>query len=237
MLEYLRGPYWAPPIIGVAVALGSYLILVRAMRRALDAIRGVLSTVGATEREQEAPEELEVDYDEVNDEDLMMVYYFVSYIARKIYREHVMVRVEAFGNDLVGIYPEPESEQEQEQMDYESFEEPNSPQAEFTNNNTLVIRLPWSTFRLLASAIRRGEGEAVVASSEDEMRAIYEVAKVVAAASDDDALAPYSAYKVLTNMASEGVLRASRDLMDLLPFESKELRRKIREQVTEESRS
>ena len=234
-----RLPWLVAPLAGAAVGVASFVLLASAAKGFVDWLSNIIPPVAAGSgepEEQEAEEELaQEDY---TDEDLFLVYYLVDELAREMYRHVKSVRLEAFVDGAAYVYPELAGEEiDDEGEDYgdDELEEPEEPEAEFDSEGNLLVRLPESYFAELVSVVRRGEGEAAVVESEGELRSVYEVAKAIAmTGSDDEGLASYSAYKAVLHMIRSSRLVVPEKLKELLPFESRELRRRVREQVMEE---
>ena len=239
--KYLGAPPWVPPVAGLAVGAAFYVAADRVVAR----VRGwVEELAGAASPEYEYDDEEEYEEEQYDEEeageeiegpeDEFLVYYFVSELARSMFRGLKRVRMEVEDGDAVFIYPEPS---EDEMEGYQEFPEGLKEPAATNSDGVLTLRLPYKYFALLAEPMRRGDGEVADVRSAEELRAMYLVAKSIALSEiDDEGLASYTAYKALVKMIRQGRVSVPRELEELLPFESPDLRRKIREQVAEEAR-
>ncbi|MFP3171974.1 MAG: hypothetical protein RXQ79_02910 [Acidilobus sp.] len=238
-----RWPQAVAPLLGVATAVASFFTLRAAAGEVWTWLTDIISTAvspGEEEEEDYGGEDVDDnEYDEYDDDDsVFLVYYLITNVAKEIYRHIRQVRLIAYTDDLVIFYPNvvDYGDENEEEEDYRGseLEEPEEPEAEL-NGESLTVKLPAHHFHNLARIAKGGDGEVAIVSSEDELRSLYLVAKAIAEAEiDDEGLASYSAYKAVLRMAKESKLEVPQRLMDLMPFESRELRRKVREQVMEE---
>jgi hypothetical protein len=181
--------------------------------------------------EDEDDEDLSAaDYDAgYSTESLFLVHSLVESLAKEMFRGFSSVVVEAYLPDALLVYPEP-SDEEMPQ----GFSEPDGAEAE-AEEKRLRVMLDERHYASLARVVSRGEGEKGVIESEGELRALYDVAKAIALSNiDDEALAAYAAYKAIVKMIRAHRLAVPERLRDLLPFEDRDLRRRVREQVAEE---
>ena len=233
----VRWPAWVSAAAGAAVAALSYLVLLRAVDRVQDWLIQLISELeGGGEgylpmEEDEDDEDLSAaDYDAgYSTESLFLVHSLVESLAKEMFRGFSSVVVEAYLPDALLVYPEPSDEEVPE-----GFSEPDGAEA-VAEEKRLRVMLDERHYVSLARVVSRGEGERGVIESEGELRALYDVAKAVALSNiDDEALAAYAAYKALVKMIRTRRLVVPERLRDLLPFEDRDLRRRVREQVAEE---
>jgi len=233
----VRWPAWVSAAAGVAVAALSYLVLLRAVDRVQDWLIQLISELeGGGEgylpmEEDEDDEDLSAaDYDAgYSTESLFLVHSLVESLAKEMFRGFSSVVVEAYLPDALLVYPEPSDEEVPQ-----GFSEPDGAEAE-AEEKRLRVMLDERHYASLTRVVSRGEGEKGVIESEGELRALYDVAKAIALSNiDDEALAAYAAYKALVKMIRTHRLAVPERLRDLLPFEDRDLRRRVREQVAEE---
>jgi len=233
----VRWPAWVSAAAGVAVAALSYLVLLRAVDRVQDWLIQLISELeGGGEgylpmEEDEDDEDLSAaDYDAgYSTESLFLVHSLVESLAKEMFRGFSSVVVEAYLPDALLVYPEPSDEEVPQ-----GFSEPDGAEAE-AEEKRLRVMLDERHYASLTRVVSRGEGEKGVIESEGELRALYDVAKAIALSNiDDEALAAYAAYKALVKMIRAHRLAVPERLRDLLPFEDRDLRRRVREQVAEE---
>jgi len=233
----VRWPAWVSAAAGVAVAALSYLVLLRAVDRVQDWLIQLISELeGGGEgylpmEEDEDDEDLSAaDYDAgYSTESLFLVHSLVESLAKEMFRGFSSVVVEAYLPDALLVYPEPSDEEVPQ-----GFSEPDGAEAE-AEEKRLRVMLDERHYASLARVVSRGEGEKGVIESEGELRALYDVAKAIALSNiDDEALAAYAAYKAIVKMIRAHRLAVPERLRDLLPFEDRDLRRRVREQVAEE---
>ena len=233
----VRWPAWVSAAAGVAVAALSYLVLLRAVDRVQDWLIQLISELeGGGEgylpmEEDEDDEDLSAaDYDAgYSTESLFLVHSLVESLAKEMFRGFSSVVVEAYLPDALLVYPEPSDEEVPQ-----GFSEPDGAEA-VAEEKRLRVMLDERHYASLARVVSRGEGERGVIESEGELRALYDVAKAIALSNiDDEALAAYAAYKALVKMIRAHRLAVPERLRDLLPFEDRDLRRRVREQVAEE---
>ncbi|MCI4460399.1 MAG: hypothetical protein JHC13_05850 [Acidilobus sp.] len=233
----VRWPAWVSAAAGVAVAALSYLVLLRAVDRVQDWLIQLISELEEGEEgylpmeEDEDDEDLSAaDYDVgYSTESLFLVHSLVESLAKEMFRGFSSVVVEAYLPDALLIYPEPSDEEVPQ-----GFSEPDGAEA-VAEEKRLRVMLDERHYASLARVVSRGEGERGVIESEGELRALYDVAKAIALSNiDDEALAAYAAYKALVKMIRTHRLAVPERLRDLLPFEDRDLRRRVREQVAEE---
>jgi hypothetical protein len=233
----VRWPAWVSAAAGVAVAALSYLVLLRAVDRVQDWLIQLISELeGGGEgylpmEEDEDDEDLSTaDYDAgYSTESLFLVHSLVESLAKEMFRGFSSVVVEAYLPDALLVYPEPSDEEVPQ-----GFSEPDGAEAE-AEEKRLRVMLDERHYASLTRVVSRGEGEKGVIESEGELRALYDVAKAIALSNiDDEALAAYAAYKAIVKMIRAHRLAVPERLRDLLPFEDRDLRRRVREQVAEE---
>ena len=240
--EYLGAPPWVPLAAGIAAGVAFYAVANRVVVKVKGWVEDLARSAAAEYEydydedyeEQYYEEEEEADEEVEGPEDEFLVYYFVSELARSMFKGLKKVRMEVEDGDAVFIYPEPT---EDEMEGYQEFPEGLKEPAATSSEGSLTVRLPYKYFVLLAEPMRRGDGEVADVRSAEELRAMYLVAKAIALSEiDDEGLASYTAYKALVRMIRQGRVSVPRELEELLPFESPDLRRRIREQVAEEAR-
>jgi hypothetical protein len=233
----VRWPAWVSAAAGVAVAALSYLVLLRAVDRVQDWLIQLISELeGGGEgylpmEEDEDDEDLSAaDYDAgYSTESLFLVHSLVESLAKEMFRGFSSVVVEAYLPDALLVYPEPSDEEVPQ-----GFSEPDGAEA-VAEEKRLRVMLDERHYASLTRVVSRGEGEKGVIESEGELRALYDVAKAIALSNiDDEALAAYAAYKAIVKMIRAHRLAVPERLRDLLPFEDRDLRRRVREQVAEE---
>ncbi len=233
----VRWPAWVSVAAGVAVAALSYLVLLRAVDRVQDWLIQLISELeGGGEgylpmEEDEDDEDLSAaDYDAgYSTESLFLVHSLVESLAKEMFRGFSSVVVEAYLPDALLVYPEPSDEEVPQ-----GFSEPDGAEA-VAEEKRLRVMLDERHYASLTRVVSRGEGEKGVIESEGELRALYDVAKAIALSNiDDEALAAYAAYKAIVKMIRAHRLAVPERLRDLLPFEDRDLRRRVREQVAEE---
>jgi hypothetical protein len=181
--------------------------------------------------EDEDDEDLSAaDYDAgYSTESLFLVHSLVESLAKEMFRGFSSVVVEAYLPDALLVYPEPSDEEVPQ-----GFSEPDGAEA-VAEEKRLRVMLDERHYASLTRVVSRGEGEKGVIESEGELRALYDVAKAIALSNiDDEALAAYAAYKAIVKMIRAHRLAVPERLRDLLPFEDRDLRRRVREQVAEE---
>ncbi|WP_148217199.1 hypothetical protein [Acidilobus saccharovorans] len=240
-----RWPSLVPPLVGAFTAALSFVFLRRASREFETWLSNIISVaVGSGEDEGdygggEGMEDNDSD-EEYDNEDVFLVYYLVSNIAREVYGRLKSIEMVAFTDDLVLFYPEPfelgsEGEDEGDYYSDADLDEPDEPEAELLDGDKLVVKLPAKHFAQLVKVVQGGDGEVAVVNNEEELRSLYRVAKAIAEADiNDEGLASYSAYKALLKMIRSSRLSVPEQLKDLMPFESRDLRRRVKEQVMEE---
>ncbi len=233
----VRWPAWVSAAAGVAVAALSYLVLLRAVDRVQDWLiqliselegggEGYLPMEGDEDDEDLSAADYDVDY---STESLFLVHSLVESLAKEMFRGFSSVVVEAYLPDALLVYPEPSDEEVPQ-----GFSEPDGAEA-VAEEKRLRVMLDERHYVSLARVVSRGEGERGVIESEGELRALYDVAKAIALSNiDDEALAAYAAYKAIVKMIRTRRLVVPERLRDLLPFEDRDLRRRVREQVAEE---
>jgi hypothetical protein len=233
----VRWPAWVSVTAGVAVAALSYLVLLRAVDRVQDWLiqliselegggEGYLPMEGDEDDEDLSAADYDVGY---STESLFLVHSLVESLAKEMFRGFSSVVVEAYLPDALLLYPEPSDEEVPQ-----GFSEPDGAEA-VAEEKRLRVMLDERHYVSLARVVSRGEGEKGVIESEGELRALYDVAKAIALSNiDDEALAAYAAYKAIVKMIRAHRLAVPERLRDLLPFEDRDLRRRVREQVAEE---
>jgi hypothetical protein len=233
----VRWPAWVSAAAGVAVAALSYLVLLRAVDRVQDWLiqliselegggEGYLPMEGDEDDEDLSAADYDVGY---STESLFLVHSLVESLAKEMFRGFSSVVVETYLPDALLVYPEPSDEEVPQ-----GFSEPDGAEA-VAEEKRLRVMLDERHYASLARVVSRGEGERGVIESEGELRALYDVAKAIALSNiDDEALAAYAAYKALVKMIRTRRLAVPERLRDLLPFEDRDLRRRVREQVAEE---
>jgi hypothetical protein len=233
----VRWPAWVSAAAGVAVAALSYLVLLRAVDRVQDWLiqliselegggEGYLPMEGDEDDEDLSTADYDVGY---STESLFLVHSLVESLAKEMFRGFSSVVVEAYLPDALLVYPEPSDEEVPQ-----GFSEPDGAEA-VAEEKRLRVMLDERHYASLARVVSRGEGERGVIESEGELRALYDVAKAIALSNiDDEALAAYAAYKAIVKMIRTRRLVVPERLRDLLPFEDRDLRRRVREQVAEE---
>jgi hypothetical protein len=233
----VRWPAWVSAAAGVAVAALSYLVLLRAVDRVQDWLiqliselegggEGYLPMEGDEDDEDLSAADYDVGY---STESLFLVHSLVESLAKEMFRGFSSVVVEAYLPDALLVYPEPSDEEVPQ-----GFSEPDGAEA-VAEEKRLRVMLDERHYASLARVVSRGEGERGVIESEGELRALYDVAKAIALSNiDDEALAAYAAYKAIVKMIRAHRLAVPERLRDLLPFEDRDLRRRVREQVAEE---
>lgn len=232
-----------PPIVGIATVALSFVFLRRASKEFETWLSNIISAaVGSGEDEGDygGDKTMEDGDDEYDNEDVFLVYYLVSNIAKEIYGHLKSVEMVAFTDDLVLFYPEPfelglEGDEGEDYYNDADLDEPDEPEAELLDGDKLIVKLPAKHFAQLVKIVQGGDGEVAVVSNEEELRSLYKIAKAIAEADiSDEGLASYSAYKALLKMMKNSRLSVPDQFKDLIPFENRELRRKVREQVMEE---
>ena len=229
-----RGPTWVPSAVGVSVGLVAFVGLVTAIRRFGNWLAQVVSSVAGSGEEdiEEGAEDVGVDDVYKHEDSLFLVHAFVNDIARETFKEIRSTTLEVYAPDTLLVYPEPSGVE-----DEEGLYEPAEPDGVDANvrGRKLTVRLDSRHFILLASIVERGEGEVAVVDDENELRAVYAVAKAIAQSGiDDEAFAAYTAYKALLRMMRSRRLSVPERLRDLLPFEERDLKVRVRQQVAEE---
>ena len=229
-----RGPMWVPSVVGVGVGLVAFAGLVTALRRFGNWLAQIVSSVAGQDEEGVEEEAEDVGVDDVyeHEDSLFLVHAFVNDIARETFKEIRYTTLEVYAPDTLLVYPEPSDVEDEEGL-YEPAE-PDGVDATIKGRR-LTVRLDSRHFILLASVVERGEGEVAVVDDEDELRAVYAVAKAIAqSVIDDEAFAAYTAYKALLRMMRSRRLSVPERLRDLLPFEERDLKVRVRQQVAEE---
>ncbi|MGC9209945.1 MAG: hypothetical protein ACP5FT_01565 [Acidilobus sp.] len=233
--HYVRGPSWASIAVGVAFAAACFPILDSAMGKFHSWLVNLVSELSGGDDEElggEGEVNLDEDYVDGDEDSLFLVYALVNDMSRQIFKDLKSIYVEVYLPDSLFIYPEPYEDEDQSEFFQSDFVE--GVQASLRDGR-LIVRMDGRVYARLVNVVERGEGEVGVIEDEDELRALYEVAKAVAEAGiDEEGFASYAAYKALLKMMRQHRLSVPERLRDLLPFEDRELRRRIREQVAEE---
>ncbi len=224
-----------PSAIGAATGLLAFLGLLMAIRRFSDWVAQFMSeVVGKREGvSDEGVEDMDVDDDVYGHEDsVFLVHALVNDVAREMFKEIRSTIIEVYAPDTLMVYPEPDGVEEEEGL--YGAGEPDGVEA-VIKGERLTVKLDARYFSRLAEIVERGEGEVAVVDGEEELRVVYDVAKTIAgSAIDDDAFAAYTAYKALLRMIRSRRLAVPERLRDLLPFEDRDLRIRVRQQVAEE---
>ena len=231
-----RGPTWVSPLVGVGVGLVAFAGLVTAVRRFGNWLAQIVSSVAGPGDEdvEEGAEDVGVDDVYEHEDSLFLVHALVNDIARETFKEIRSTTLEVYAPDTLLVYPEPSNLEDE---DEEGLYEPAEPEGvdATMKGKRLTVRLDSRYFILLAGVVERGEGEVAVVDDEDELRAVYAVAKAIAqSAIDDEAFAAYTAYKALLRMMRARRLSVPERLRGLLPFEERDLKVRVRQQVAEE---
>ncbi|MGC9071964.1 MAG: hypothetical protein ACP5HK_04635 [Acidilobus sp.] len=220
--------------MGAASAALTYPILDAFMARFHGWLANLISEVaggGGEENYQGAEEEMEDEYMDRGEDSVFLVYALVEDASRQIFRDLKSVTMEVYFPDSLLIYPEPFDETDEDLYEPKGM---NGVEAIIKEGRLLVQIDGWHYVKL-AGMVEKGDGEVGIVEREDELRALYEVVKAIAEAGiDEDAFASYAAYKALLKIMRLHRLSVPQRLIDLLPFEDRDLRRRVREQVAEE---
>lgn len=175
----------------------------------------------------------EVDVDE---EDLYLTWLLVDRVIREAVPEVRNVVIVVESDDGVIEYPIIEDVDE---FNLRGIETGYKVKAVLYNNGLVKIVMSPDMVERFARAVEDGGGESAVIAEDEVLIALYDIAKkaykVVYGAADD--LAAYAAYKAIMRLSKKGVIKAPRNLLELLPFEPSEVREQILHQVREEEES
>ncbi|PMP91340.1 MAG: hypothetical protein C0171_02910 [Caldisphaera sp.] len=237
----LKEPLYIYVIVALIVFALTYISSDAASKEMMNYVQEMIERVSGNDVENK----IDIDMNDIKaiqsegEEDLFLVYNLLSSIAKNINKDAKNIIMEIYNGDFAAIYPENSFIDDDDDISDElSYNYPDDgPKAEVLNNN-LIIKIPGNDFINLVSALKRGEGETGVFSSISEVRSLYFATKAIAEAllgDDYEELISYSSYKAIILLKKKGFVSISENLMEELPFESRELKRKIKEQIKEEN--
>ncbi|MEB3851879.1 MAG: hypothetical protein LRS49_04800 [Desulfurococcales archaeon] len=165
----------------------------------------------------------------------LLAWGLASGLAREIAGGRVRVYVAVHDDGLIYyVYPENYGE-EVYQVAEEDFDEEIA--VARAGDGTLLVILSEDTLATLYEAASRGDGERIVAESEEEARLIYTIAREIARAhlkGAPQAYVDYVAYKAIVKMALKGQLDAPQNLLDSVLDVDVDTRYRIKRQIDEE---
>lgn len=174
-----------------------------------------------------------------DEEDLFMVYNLIKGIVKQISRETKDIIIEIYRGDFTIIYPEINMIDDETDISNElSYDYPQEGSDAQYLNGYLIIRMKYEDFYNLLSSLKKGDGEVAVFSAINELKTLYNITKIITKAlleEDSNELTSYITYKAIISLKKKSMISISDNIIDELPFESKELKKKIKEQVKEES--
>ncbi len=222
-------------MVALIFAVVTVTIAVLARRLALIIIRHVAKILADDMEEQILLPGL-VEEVEVDEEDLYMAWLLVERVIKEAAPDARRVVVVVESEDGVVEYPLFEDVDE---FNVKGIETGYRVKAVLYNDGLVKIVLTPDVLEKLARAVEEGKGESAVIVDDEVLMALYDMAKkaykVVYKAPED--LSAYVAYKAIMRLVRKGVIKAPRNLLDLLPFEPTELREQILHQVREEEES
>ncbi|MCE4604476.1 MAG: hypothetical protein F7B20_05880 [Aeropyrum sp.] len=97
-------------------------------------------------------------------------------------------------------------------------------------DGSVYFNLSLTTYKALVEIVEDGENAKIKTIM--QARLLYSLVKELSkAASMEDKIAAYISYKTIISMIQGEVLRMEKNILDRMPFESEDLKRKIREQL------
>ncbi|AFZ70110.1 hypothetical protein Calag_0333 [Caldisphaera lagunensis DSM 15908] len=174
-----------------------------------------------------------------DEEDLFIVYNLIKGIVKQISKEAKDIIIEIYKGDFALVYPEVSLFDDETDIDNEiSYDYPEDGSDAKYHNGKLIIRMRYEDFYNLLSSLKKGDGEVAVFSTINELRTLYNITKIITIAlldEDSNELTSYITYKAIMSLKEKGILNIYDNIIEELPFESKDLKKKIKEQVKEES--
>ncbi|MGC9134913.1 hypothetical protein [Caldisphaera sp.] len=238
----LKGPIYLPIIAALVVGFLTYKSSDAASKELMYYINNLYQKINEINSEYDI--ELTQDNDEEkelisnDEENLFMVHNLIKSITKEINKDVKEVIMEIYRGDLAMIYPEinilDNDNDISNDLSYNYPQEGST--ADYLNGN-LIIRMRYEDFDNLLSSLKKGDGEIAVFSNLNELRSLYNITKIITKATleeDSDELVSYITYKAIISLKRKGAINISDNIIDEIPFESKELRKKIKEQIKEE---
>jgi hypothetical protein len=238
----LKGPIYLPIIAALVVGFLTYKSSDAASKELMYYINNLYQKINEINSEYDI--ELTQDNDEEkelisnDEENLFMVHNLIKSITKEINKDVKEVIMEIYRGDLAMIYPEinilDNDNDISNDLSYNYPQEGST--ADYLNRN-LIIRMRYEDFDNLLSSLKKGDGEIAVFSNLNELRSLYNITKIITKATleeDSDELVSYITYKAIISLKRKGAINISDNIIDEIPFESKELRKKIKEQIKEE---
>ncbi|PMP90279.1 MAG: hypothetical protein C0171_05515 [Caldisphaera sp.] len=238
----LKGPIYLPIIAALVVGFLTYKSSDAASKELMYYINNLYQKINEINSEYDI--ELTQDNDEEkelisnDEENLFMVHNLIKSITNEINKDVKEVIMEIYRGDLAMIYPEinilDNDNDISNDLSYNYPQEGST--ADYLNGN-LIIRMRYEDFDNLLSSLKKGDGEIAVFSNLNELRSLYNITKIITKATleeDSDELVSYITYKAIISLKRKGAINISDNIIDEIPFESKELRKKIKEQIKEE---
>ncbi|WP_292319185.1 hypothetical protein [Caldisphaera sp.] len=238
----LKGPIYLPIIAALVVGFLTYKSSDAASKELMYYINNLYQKINEINSEYDI--ELTQDNDEEkelisnDEENLFMVHNLIKSITNEINKDVKEVIMEIYRGDLAMIYPEinilDNDNDISNDLSYNYPQEGST--ADYLNGN-LIIRMRYEDFDNLLSSLKKGDGEIAVFSNLNELRSLYNITKIITKATleeDSDELVSYITYKAIISLKRKGAINISDNIIEEIPFESKELRKKIKEQIKEE---
>ncbi len=239
----LKGPLFLSIIVAIIVSTLIYISSDAASKELMNYINNLYQKINEINEDidfdmtQDDEEEKElINSDE---EDLFMVYNLIKGIVKQISRETKDIIIEIYRGDFTIIYPEINMIDDETDISNElSYDYPQEGSDAQYLNGYLIIRMKYEDFYNLLSSLKKGDGEVAVFSAINELKTLYNITKIITKAlleEDSNELTSYITYKAIISLKKKSMISISDNIIDELPFESKELKKKIKEQVKEES--
>lgn len=108
----------------------------------------------------------------------------------------------------------------------------------YYSNGNLIVLLDSQVASILMETIERGNGDKAVVARNEELVYMYDIIKrayLTRYPESNDLIAAYVAYKTIQRLIEEGLIEVPRELLENMPYEPEDVRRKILDQIREEN--
>lgn len=238
----LKGPLYVSIIAALIVGFITYKSSDAASKELMYYINNLYQKINEINNEYD----IELTQDEEDkelisndEENLFMVHNLIKSITKEINKDVKEIIIEIYKGDLAMIYPEVNILDEENDISNDlSYNYPQEGSTVDNINGNLIIRMRYEDFDNLLSSLKKGDGEIAVFSSSNELKSLYNITKIITKAileEESDELVSYITYKAIISLKKKGTINISDNIIEEIPFENKELRKKIKEQIKEES--
>ncbi|MFP3144232.1 MAG: hypothetical protein RXQ93_04345 [Caldisphaera sp.] len=238
----LKGPLYVSIIAALIVGFITYKSSDAASKELMYYINNLYQKINEINNEYD----IELTQDEEDkelisndEENLFMVHNLIKSITKEINKDVKEIIIEIYKGDLAMIYPEVNILDEENDISNDlSYNYPKEGSTADNINGNLIIRMRYEDFDNLLSSLKKGDGEIAVFSSSNELKSLYNITKIITKAileEESDELVSYITYKAIISLKKKGTINISDNIIEEIPFENKELRKKIKEQIKEES--